>query len=229
MLARPDLPSRPSTSSVLPWILTALAGALDGGCAVGLGDIHVAFVSGDTVEAGKALANGQTSLAIALLAVVAAFVLGAAVGAALADRFAPSGFPLSLGVIGVASLGAALGLGLSETVWGALPLAAGLGAVDAQQKRAGGGVGLSFVTGALVDLGSALARPSSWSTRDDGLRLALWLLFLAGSLAGVVATRALGLTSFLMAVSGLALALAVVPGVRDLLHETLPTTTGNPP
>jgi len=222
VLAHPDLLRRPATASVLPWILTALAGALDAGCAVGLGDIHIAFVSGDTVEAGKAIVNGHVSLAVALLAVIAAFVLGAAIGAALSARMTPSGPSVALSLIGLASLGSMLGLQISSSVWGVLPLAAALGAVDAQQKLTGGAVGLSFVSGALVDFGARLAQPSSWTLREDGSRLALWLLFFVGSIAGVLASRALGLSLFLVAVASLSLALAVLFGVRILPRFSMP-------
>jgi hypothetical protein len=84
MSAERDQTGRPADEVALPWILSALAGMLDGACLLGIGDINVAFLSGDTSEAGTALAQGHWKLSVVALGVIGAFVFGAAGDTALA-------------------------------------------------------------------------------------------------------------------------------------------------
>ena len=182
-------PPGPLQEAALPWIIVLLSGCLDAAGLLSLGDAHLAFASGDTVSAGVAIAEGQWSAAGLDIMVVGTFVAGAAIGATCAAMPRVGRPALALLLTGLASLSAALLLYLSSLPWALLPIALGMGAVDTVQRRARIGVGLSYVSGALVDLGmrlSTLAR-TGWSWELDGLPLALWTGFVFGSGMGALA------------------------------------------
>jgi uncharacterized membrane protein YoaK (UPF0700 family) len=131
--------------------LSALAGYVDGIGFLHLGGLFVSFMSGNSTRMGVSLAEGHWSSASEALGLVALFVIGAAAGSLIVLGRGVHRQPWVL--LAEASLLAAGALcyafGLSNVAVAAIVLAMGLeNAVF--QIEGGAGLGLTYVTGALV-------------------------------------------------------------------------------
>lgn len=169
--------------------LSALAGYVDGIGFIHLGGLFVSFMSGNSTRLGVRLAEGHFSDALAALQMIVLFVAGAAAG--------------SLIVLGrgrhrqmMVLLVEAISLGLAATfavidmphlAVAAIVLAMGLeNAVF--QIGGGAGLGLTYVTGALVKVGQLLAAaltggaPFAWLPN-----FALWGSLVIGATIGAFA------------------------------------------
>jgi uncharacterized membrane protein YoaK (UPF0700 family) len=191
--------------------LSALAGYVDGIGFIHLGGLFVSFMSGNSTRMGVSLADGHWLDAAQALGLIALFVTGAALGslivlgrganrqpwvllvealllaaAAIADRF---GFP------GVAIAGIVLAMGLENAVF---------------QIDGGAGLGLTYVTGALVKVGQltaeALTGGARWGWAPN---LLLWAALVAGSLCGALAYHWINLAAIWFAAAA-ALALSAI-------------------
>ncbi|WP_416357472.1 YoaK family protein [Aureimonas phyllosphaerae] len=170
-------------------LLSFAAGLTD---AVGflLAGDFVSFMSGNTTRFGIAAGTGDLARAGHLLALLAAFVAGNALGV-LVMRVVRGSQPVLLVVVAaLTALGAALGPGDPAIVL----LVLAMGAINVALEEVGGqSLGLTYVTGALSRLGRGLARrllrepsPSWW------VQVVPWLGMAAGAVAGGVAEAELG-------------------------------------
>nr|WP_281411776.1 YoaK family protein [Aureimonas phyllosphaerae] len=150
----------------------------------------VSFMSGNTTRFGIAAGTGDLARAGHLLALLAAFVAGNALGV-LVMRVVRGSQPVLLVVVAaLTALGAALGPGDPAIVL----LVLAMGAINVALEEVGGqSLGLTYVTGALSRLGRGLARrllrepsPSWW------VQVVPWLGMAAGAVAGGVAEAELG-------------------------------------
>jgi uncharacterized membrane protein YoaK (UPF0700 family) len=188
--------------------LSALAGYVDGIGFLHLGGLFVAFMSGNSTRMGVSLAEGQWLSAAEAFGLIALFVIGATAGS-----------PIVLGRAPIASPGCCwprrccsppcYGFGLSNVAVAAIVLAMGLeNAVF--QIRGGGGLGLTYVTGALVKVGqqaaAALTGGSRWGWVPN---LLLWAAMVTGSLCGALAYYWINLAAIWFA-AGAALALSAI-------------------
>src|SRR5438105_11114881 len=143
---------------ILACALSALAGYVDAIGFLHLGGLFVSFMSGNSTRMGVSLAEGAWSSAAESLGLIALFVVGAAAGSLIVLGRGVHRQPWLLLAEALLLAAAALcyAFGLSNVAVAAIVVAMGLeNAVF--QIRGGGGLGLTYVTGALVKVGQQAA------------------------------------------------------------------------
>src|SRR4030081_3043111 len=173
-----------------------------------LGGLFVSFMSGNSTRMGVSLAEGQWLHAAKALGLIALFVVGAAAGSLIVLGRGANRQPWLLLAEALLLAAAALcyAFGLSNVAVAAIVLAMGLeNAVF--QSEGGAGLGLTYVTGALVKVGQlaaeALRGGARWGWAPN---LLLWAALVAGSLCGAVGYHWINLAAiWFAAVSALAL------------------------
>jgi uncharacterized membrane protein YoaK (UPF0700 family) len=191
--------------------LSALAGYVDGIGFIHLGGLFVSFMSGNSTRMGVSLAYGHWQDAAQALGLIALFVIGAALGSLIvlgrgANR---QQWLLLVEAILLAAAAACDALGFPQIAVAAIVLAMGLeNAVF--QIDGGAGLGLTYVTGALVKAGQLIAAALSGGERWGWMpNLLLWAALVTGSLGGALAYHWLGLAAIWFA-AGAALALSAI-------------------
>jgi uncharacterized membrane protein YoaK (UPF0700 family) len=197
--------------------LSALAGYVDGIGFLQLGGLFVSFMSGNSTRMGVFLAAGQWRPALGALGLIALFVTGATGGSLIARGRGKNRQPWLLLVEAVLLAAAAVcyALGLLTVAIGAIVVAMGLeNAVF--QVDGGGGLGLTYMTGALVKVGQFIAAALSGGPRFDWVpNLLLWGAMVAGAVVGALAYHWINLAAIWFA-AGAALALsAIVAATSD--------------
>ena len=195
--------------------LSALAGYVDGIGYLYLGGLFVSFMSGNSTRMGVELAQRHFAAAGEALGLVVLFVTGAGCGSLIVlgqNRYRQSWLLLAEGVLLlVAAVCGWLGFGAA----GIAAITLAMGMENAMfQIAGGGGLGVTYVTGALVKVGQLLA---AWLTGGgEGFawlpNLSLWAALVAGSVGGALAYHWIGLASVWFAAAG-ALALAAYVAV----------------
>jgi uncharacterized membrane protein YoaK (UPF0700 family) len=197
--------------------LSALAGYVDGIGFLHLGGLFVSFMSGNSTRMGVSLAEGQWLNAAEALGLIALFVIGAAAGSLIVLGRGAHRQPWLLLAEAALLAAAAIchGFDLPNTAVVAIVLAMGLeNAVF--QIHGGAGLGLTYVTGALVKVGQlvaeALAGGARWGWAPN---LLLWAALVAGSLCGALAYHWINLAAiWFAAVAALALSAIVAATVH---------------
>ncbi len=191
--------------------LSSLAGYVDGIGYLHLGGLFVSFMSGNSTRLGVTLAEGHWQHALEALELIVLFVAGAAAGSLIVLSRIVHRQPLILLVEALLLAAAALayGYGLPNAAVAAIVLAMGLeNAVF--QLDGGAGLGLTYVTGALVKAGqliaAALTGGAGWAWLPN---LLLWAALVAGALLGAVAYRWINLAGIWFA-AGAAFALSAL-------------------
>ena len=163
--------------------LSALAGYVDAIGFIHLGGLFVAFMSGNSTRMGVSLAEGQWWSAAKSLGLIALFVVGAAGGSLMVLGRGMNRQPGVLLAEALLLAAAALcyAIDLSNAAVAAMVLAMGLeNAVF--QIRGGAGLGLTYVTGALVKIGQLAAMALTGGPRWGWVpNLLLWAALVAGS------------------------------------------------
>jgi uncharacterized membrane protein YoaK (UPF0700 family) len=166
--------------------LAALAGYVDGIGFLHLGGLYVSFMSGNSTRMGVSLAEGQWSAAAESLGLIVLFVIGAAGGSLIVLGHGVHRQPWVLLAEALLLAAAALcyTFGLPIAAVAAIVLAMGLeNAVF--QIEGGAGLGLTYVTGALVKVGQLLAVALTGGARWGWTpNLLLWAALVAGSACG---------------------------------------------
>jgi len=207
MVPRTMLNSRRNIA--LACALSALAGYVDAIGFLHLGGLFVSFMSGNSTRMGVSLAEGNWWSAAAALGLIALFVIGAAAGSLIVLGRGANRQPWVL--LAEAGLLAAAALchtfGLSNAAVAAIVVAMGLeNAVF--QIRGGAGLGLTYVTGALVKVGQLAAKALSGGARWAWApNLLLWAALVTGSMCGALAYHWTNLAAIWFA-AGCALALS---------------------
>jgi uncharacterized membrane protein YoaK (UPF0700 family) len=199
---------------LLACALSALAGYVDGIGFLQLGGLFVSFMSGNSTRMGVSLAAGQWLPAAEALGLIALFVAGAALGSLIVlgrNAYCQCWLLLAEGGLLVASA-LCYALGLTNTAVAAIVLAMGLeNAVF--QIDGGAGLGLTYVTGALVKVGQQVAAALTGGPRLGWLpNLLLWAALVAGSLCGALAYHWINLAAIWFA-AGSALLLGATVGL----------------
>jgi uncharacterized membrane protein YoaK (UPF0700 family) len=189
--------------------LSALAGYVDGIGFLHLGGLFVSFMSGNSTRMGVSLAAADWPKAAEALALIALFVIGAAAGSLIVLGRGANGQPLLLlaeaGLLGTAALGHALGL--PPFAIAAIVLAMGL-ENSVFQVEGGTGLGLTYMTGALVKVGQLAAAALTGGRRWAWLpNLLLWAAMVVGAICGACVYRWLNLSAIWFA-AALALVLS---------------------
>jgi uncharacterized membrane protein YoaK (UPF0700 family) len=169
--------------------LSALAGYVDGIGFLHLGGLFVSFMSGNSTRMGVSLAQAQWQSAGGALGLIVLFVIGAAAGSliVLGRGAHRQPFVLLAEAVLLALAAAAYNVGLPNLAIGAIVLAMGLeNAVF--QIHGGAGLGLTYITGALVKVGQLAARALTGGARWAwASNLLLWAALVAGSACGALA------------------------------------------
>jgi uncharacterized membrane protein YoaK (UPF0700 family) len=191
--------------------LSALAGYVDAIGFIHLGGLFVAFMSGNSTRMGVSLAEGQWWSAAKSLGLIALFVVGAAGGSLMVLGRGVNRQPGVLLAEALLLAAAALcyAIDLSNAAIAAMVLAMGLeNAVF--QIRGGAGLGLTYVTGALVKIGQLAAMALTGGPRWGWVpNLLLWAALVAGSFCGALAYGRINLAAIWFA-AGAALALSAM-------------------
>jgi uncharacterized membrane protein YoaK (UPF0700 family) len=191
--------------------LSALAGYVDGIGFIHLGGLFVSFMSGNSTRMGVSLADGHWYDAAQALSLIALFVTGAALGSLIVLGRGANRQPwlLLVEAMLLAAAGVCDALGFAQGAIAAIVLAMGLeNAVF--QIEGGVGLGLTYVTGALVKAGQLIAAVLSGGARWGWLpNLLLWAALVTGSLCGALAYHWLGLAAIWFA-AGAALAVSAI-------------------
>ena len=169
--------------------LSALAGYVDAIGFIHLGGLFVAFMSGNSTRMGVSLAEGQWWSAAKSLGLIALFVVGAGGGSLIVLGRGVNRQPVMLLAEALLLAAAALcyAIDLSNAAVAAIVLAMGLENAVFQIKG-GAGLGLTYVTGALVKIGQLAAMALTGGPRWGWVpNLALWAALVLGSLCGALA------------------------------------------
>ena len=198
--------------------LAALAGFVDSIGFLLLGGLFVSFMSGNSTRLAASLSIGDWTLALGALGLLAGFVGGAFLGAMAAggDRGARARVLsleslLLLAAAVSASLDAPVGLTAGFMV-------VAMGVENAVFLRNGEvGVGLTYMTGALVKLGHALAAAARGGDRWAFLpHLWLWAGLTFGAILGALAFQLMGGAAlYLAAAAAGGLTLSMLKGGRS--------------
>jgi uncharacterized membrane protein YoaK (UPF0700 family) len=191
--------------------LSALAGYVDGIGFLHLGGLFVSFMSGNSTRMGVSLAAGEWGAAASALGLIVLFVVGAAFGSLIVlgrGTHRQSFVLLAEGLLLVAA-GLADAVGSPKVAIAAIVLAMGLeNAVF--QIRGGAGLGLTYVTGALVKAGQLIAAALTGGARFAWLpNLLLWAALVAGSAFGALGYHWINLGAIWFAAAA-ALALSAI-------------------
>jgi len=194
--------------------LAALAGYVDAIGFLHLGGLYVSFMSGNSTRMGVSLAEGQWSGAAESLGLIVLFVIGAAGGSLIVLGHGVHRQPWVLLAEALLLAAAALcyTVGLPNAAVAAIVLAMGLeNAVF--QIEGGAGLGLTYVTGALVKVGQLAALALRGGARWGWVpNLLLWAALVAGSVCGALAYHWINLAAIWFAAAA-ALALSAVVAV----------------
>ena len=191
--------------------LSALAGYVDAIGFLHLGGLFVSFMSGNSTRLGVSLADGQWETAAGAFGLIVLFVIGAAGGSLLVLGRGLHRQPWLLFTEALLLAIAALAYAFRQptVAIGAIVLAMGLeNAVF--QIHGGAGLGLTYVTGALVKVGQLLADALMGGPRFGFLpNLLLWAALVFGSLCGALVYHWMNLGAIWFA-AAFALALAAI-------------------
>src|SRR6185437_7662852 len=186
-----------SRNIVLACALSALAGYVDGIGFLYLGGLFVSFMSGNSTRMGVSLAEGHFQAAAEALGLIALFVLGAAGGSLIVlgrSRLSQCWVLLAEGLL-LALAALCNAAGFANVAVAAIVLAMGMeNAVF--QIDGGSGLGLTYVTGALVKVGQLLAASLTGGKKFGWLpNLLLWAALVAGAVGGALAYGRIGLAA----------------------------------
>ncbi|WP_298111025.1 YoaK family protein [Bradyrhizobium sp.] len=174
---------------VLACALSAVAGYVDGIGFIHLGGLFVSFMSGNSTRLGVSLAQANWPSAAEAFGLIVLFVAGAAAGSLIVLGRGAHRQPWLLLAEALLLGGAALShlSGWPHTAVGLIVLAMGLeNAVF--QIEGGAGLGLTYVTGALIKVGQFLAAALKGGDRWGWVpNLLLWAALVAGSVCGAEA------------------------------------------
>jgi uncharacterized membrane protein YoaK (UPF0700 family) len=199
----------------LACVLSAMAGYVDGIGFLHLGGLFVSFMSGNSTRMGVSLAQAHWLEAGKALGLIVLFVIGAAGGSLIV--LGRGAHRQSLVLLAEALLLAAAALayafGLPDVAVAAIVLAMGLeNAVF--QIDGGAGLGLTYITGALVKVGQLIAAALSGGARWAWVpNLLLWAALVTGSVCGGLAYHWINLDAIWFA-AGAALTLSAILAVN---------------
>jgi uncharacterized membrane protein YoaK (UPF0700 family) len=204
---------------LLACALSALAGYVDAIGFLHLGGLFVSFMSGNSTRMGVSLAEGHWQSAAEALGLIALFVIGAAAGSLIVLGHGIHRQPLVLLAEALLLAASALcyAFDLPNLAVAAMVLAMGLeNAVF--QIHGGAGLGLTYVTGALVKVGQLAARALTGGARWAWApNLLLWAALVLGSLCGALAYHWINLAAVWFAAAG-ALALSGIVAATARQH-----------
>jgi uncharacterized membrane protein YoaK (UPF0700 family) len=200
----------------LAFALCALAGYLDGIGYLHLGGLFVSFMSGNATRLGVNLTEANWFTAAQTIGIIVTFVFGAAAGSliVLARGSRRQTWLLLTETLLLIGSGLTYTFGWTTAAIGGIVFAMGL-ENGMFQIRGGAGLGLTYVTGALVKagqlLGAALTGGPRWAWLPN---LLLCVALVLGATVGAFAYLHLNLSAVWFA-AGAAAVLTAVVAMRD--------------
>jgi len=164
-----------------------LAGATDAYGLTILRDLYVSFMSGNTTMLGVSAGSGDGVRSAQIAELIGLFVAGAATGAMASDMTGRFRTPC---VILIASM--VLCLPTYEPAWAVYSFVFAMGALNLALGKVGAeGVGLTYVTGALVKFGQGLGHWVTGNREDLSwlIQAAMWASILLGAFLARLAMR----------------------------------------
>jgi len=204
-------------SILLACALSAVAGYVDGIGFLHLGGLFVSFMSGNSTRMGVSLADGQWTSALEALGLIVLFVAGAAIGSLIVLGRSAQRQAMLLLVEALLLVAAALAHHLGQQAVAVTAIVLAMGLENAVfQIDGGGGLGLTYVTGALVKVGQLIAAAMTGGSRWGWLpNLLLWAALVAGAVAGALAYNRFNLGAIWIAAGvALVLAAAIAAGAK---------------
>jgi uncharacterized membrane protein YoaK (UPF0700 family) len=171
---------------IMALLLAALAGWVDAAGLTGSGGLFISFMSGNTTDFAASLAHQEWPTAAAIGGILVLFVMGVAAGEVLERRSGRHGPSLVLGLEAffLAGGAAAHWFGIGAPL-GLYPPVFAMGLQNATMHRAGGiSIGLTYVTGTLVQIGRGLV---GGGTGTPAKHFALWLCLAVGAALATLA------------------------------------------
>jgi len=196
--------------------LSGVAGYVDAIGFLKLGGFFVSFMSGNSTRLGVGIATGQWMMARTALTLIGLFVAGVVAGALAARRAGEQrrSVVLALEATLLAAAAALISAGFDSAGVGAMVLA--MGAENAVFQRDGDvGVGLTYMTGALVKAGQRIAAALTGGDRWAwGPYALLWAGLSLGGALGAAAYLRVGVLA-LWAAAALVASLAAIKAWRE--------------
>jgi len=176
----------------LAFSLAGLAGFVDAAGFLAADAYFVSFMSGNTTRLGVDLVQDWSAAARPALLILG-FVFGVASGSLIAAKAGIWRKPAVLTLVTIWLLHAAIQPAGGHDGASLTLLVLAMGALNNTFQRGGEvAVGLTYMTGALVRLGQALAAPLTGETRNDWRPyLLLWTSLAAGAVAGALVVSGL--------------------------------------
>lgn len=203
----------------LALMLAALAGWVDAAGVANSGSVFLSFMSGNTTDLAVSLTHADWLKAETIGAVLVLFVMGVAVGEIIEPLGGRRGHSLILAIEALClAAGAALHLpGAAPAGFASLyPVVFAMGLQNATMHRAGGiSIGLTYVTGTLVQVGRAVAAVmrGERAGRKIAECSALWISLAVGAVAGALLLSVSPFTALATA-AGIAGTLATIAGLH---------------
>ena len=193
---------------------SALAGYVDAIGFLHLGGLFVAFMSGNSTRMGVSLAAGQWASALQSLGLIVLFVIGAAAGSLIVLGRGVNRQPWVLLAEALLLAAAALAYAFDRSNTAVAVIVLAMGMENAVfQIHGGAGLGLTYVTGALVKVGQLAAAALTGGPRWGWVsNLLLWAALVAGSVCGALGYHWINLAAIWLAAAG-ALALSAIVAV----------------
>jgi uncharacterized membrane protein YoaK (UPF0700 family) len=194
--------------------LSTVAGYVDGIGFIHLGGLFVSFMSGTSTRMGVSVAGGDWYDAAEALGLIALFVAGATLGGLIArgrSRYRQAWIVLAEAVLLCL---AALLNDYGWSPWAIVIIVVAMGLENAVfQVDGGGGLGVTYITGALVKVGQFLAAALTGGDRWTWIpNLLLWAALAIGAVLGGLAYHRFGLAAIWLA-AGVAFVLGVILAV----------------
>jgi len=174
----------------LACVLSGLAGYVDAIGFLHLGGLFVSFMSGNSTRLGVSLQDGKWHESLETAGLIFLFVAGAGVGNLIVLARASSRQAWVLLAEGLLLACAALSYGLGFSALSVALIVFAMGLENAVFFTGTGGVGLTYVTGALVKVGQLAALALRGGDMFGWLPSFLqWAALVIGSLLGAIAYR----------------------------------------
>ena len=189
---RPRLEGTPANEMLFASLGTVLEGYVSGLAYTNLGNLYAGFMSGNSGHLAQQLFElNLTGVGVAL-SVIVVFVFGVSIGTMLLDNVSPRWSLTSVLLLAATVATVSIHLSLDGAPFpSALAMVVLVGMYSVLHRKVDGvDLGRGYVTGYLVALGEALARPRRRS--PVLLNVAAWMLLVLGILLGTAAFRLLG-------------------------------------
>lgn len=210
----------------LACLLSSLAGFVDAIGFIHLGGLFVSFMSGNSTRLGVSLQEGHWREALETVGLIALFVAGAGAGNLIVLGRASYRQTFVLLAEGLLLVGAALSYGFGFSALSISLIVFAMGLENAVFFTGGaGGIGLTYITGALVRVGQLAALALRGGRRWEWLPSFLqWASLVAGSVLGAFAYRLYSLDAIWFAA---ALALMLSAGLAFIARADAAASSGS--